>query len=200
MTVYTRHQTPPTPADPPGPAGLWMPWYTGLGEVCIPCPQPILCTLTDACSGSPPAQLKFILSEITNDSCSSCENLNGEYTLALKRNFGYYDHGMSYFGCWYELVLDESTPCGWERLVALIATYQYGGYPDKYTVNLYLPLNDNPPDNLSFVFQIGFSLNRLVSDGPFDCGAWNNTSMNRGYTQPSAVCTYTSAAATITSL
>jgi hypothetical protein len=46
MTVYTRHQTPPTPADPPGPAGLWMPWYTGLGEVCIPCqaePGPLGC-------------------------------------------------------------------------------------------------------------------------------------------------------------
>lgn len=73
MTIYTRHQTPPTPADPPGPAGLWMPWYTGLGEVCTPC----ICI---ACLGNRPSSVNFTVAGVVNFACTDCANLNGTWT------------------------------------------------------------------------------------------------------------------------
>jgi len=77
MTVYTRHQTPPAAADPPGPAGLWMPWYTGLGELCVPCYKP--CSL--CLNGQAPKQVQIVLAGVTNGTCSDCGDINGTYTL-----------------------------------------------------------------------------------------------------------------------
>lgn len=81
MTVYTRHQTPPTPADPPGPAGLWMPWYTGLGEVCNPCVGPQTCK---GFATAPPGHIQITVEGIVNGTgCSGggCANANGTFVL-----------------------------------------------------------------------------------------------------------------------
>jgi hypothetical protein len=80
MTVYTRHQSPPAAADPQGPAGLWMPWYTGLGDVCNPCPiETTLCS--EACSGKVPSHIEVDFASVIHRplGCSGyCQLLNAK--------------------------------------------------------------------------------------------------------------------------